>query len=120
PAMNLCKCQLGTNGSVSLGGVEIGLPAGARRLLGDEVVVGLRPESLEVGADGIPASVEVVEEIGADAYVFAAAQVSGEETKLVARVESKRAPERGARVSLRPRAGEAHLFDPHTGVRLTD
>jgi ABC-type sugar transport system ATPase subunit len=119
PAMNLCKCQLGANGSVSLGGVEVELPVGARALLGGAVVVGLRPESLEVGADGIPAAVEVVEEIGADAYVFAAAEVGGEETKLVARVESRRAPERGARVSLRPRPGEAHLFNPETGARLT-
>jgi multiple sugar transport system ATP-binding protein len=119
PAMNLCRCRLGTNGSVSLGGVEVELPVGSRSLLGDEVVVGLRPESLEVGADGIAASVEVVEEIGADAYVFTAAEVGGEETKLVARVESRRAPERGSRVSLRPRADEAHLFDPQTGARLT-
>jgi multiple sugar transport system ATP-binding protein len=118
PSMNLCKCRLGTNGSVSLGGVDVELPPGTRGQVGEEVVVGLRPEALEVGADGIPAAVEVVEEIGADAYVFAAAEIGGEETKLVARVESRRAPERGARVLLRPRAGEAHLFDPQTGVRV--
>ena len=94
------------------------LPQGARRRLGDDVVVGLRPESLELAADGIAADVEVVEEIGADAYVFASAELGGEETKLVARVEAKRAPERGARVALRPRPGEAHLFDPQTGSRL--
>jgi multiple sugar transport system ATP-binding protein len=62
--------------------------------------------------------VEVVEEIGADAYVFTAAELPGEETKLVARVEARRAPERGGRILLRPRAGEAHLFDPETGARL--
>jgi hypothetical protein len=37
---------------------------------------------------------------------------------LVARVEAKGAPERGAKVTLRPRAGEAHLFDLDTGLRL--
>jgi multiple sugar transport system ATP-binding protein len=57
----------------------------------------------------------VVEEIGADSYVFAAAEVG----KLVARVETKHAPRRGERISLRPRPGEAHLFDPATGARLT-
>ncbi len=118
PAMNLCLCQLGTNGSVSLGGVAVELPQGARDRLGDGVVVGLRPESLELAPDGIAASVEVVEEIGADAYVFSSAQLDGEELKLVARVESRQAPERGARIALRPRPGEAHLFDPHTGSRL--
>ena len=117
--MNLCLCKLGANGSVSLGGVEVHLPIGSRSQLGDEVVVGLRPESLELASEGIDANVEVVEEIGADSYVFAAAQLAGEETKLVARVDTKRAPERGARVSLRPRPDEAHLFDHASGARLT-
>jgi multiple sugar transport system ATP-binding protein len=110
PAMNLCNVAC-TNGSVSLGGVSFPVPAGAQ----GDVVVGLRPESFDLAADGIPAEVEVVEEIGADSYVFAAAGVG----KLVARVETKLAPERGARVAFRPRAGEAHLFDPVTGARLS-
>src|SRR3954447_21854243 len=38
PAMNLCRCKLGSNGAVSLGGVDVHLPNGARGRLGDEVV----------------------------------------------------------------------------------
>jgi multiple sugar transport system ATP-binding protein len=110
PAMNLCNVGC-ANGCVTLGGVSFSTPTGAH----GDIVVGLRPESFELAADGIPAEVEVVEEIGADSYVFAAADVG----KLVARVETKLAPERGARISLRPRAGEAHLFDPATGSRLS-
>jgi multiple sugar transport system ATP-binding protein len=110
PAMNLCNVTC-ANGSVSLGGVSFSVPSGAQ----GDVVVGLRPEAFDLAADGIPAEVEVVEEIGADSYVFAAADVG----KLVARVETKLAPERGARIALRPRAGEAHLFDPATGARLS-
>jgi multiple sugar transport system ATP-binding protein len=110
PAMNLCHVS-SANGSVSFGGVSFPMPAGAH----GDVVVGLRPEALELAADGIPAEVEVVEEIGADSYVFAAADVG----KLVARVDTKVAPERGARVSLRPKSDEAHLFDPTTGARLS-
>src|SRR5438874_1163809 len=67
PAMNLCVVPCGGNGSVALGGVSVPLPAGARAAGWDRIVVGLRPESLELAADGIPAQVEVVEEIGADA-----------------------------------------------------
>jgi multiple sugar transport system ATP-binding protein len=114
PAMNLCRAR-SSNGTVSLGGVEMRLPGGSN----GEVVVGLRPESLELAGDGIPAEVEVVEEIGADAYVFAAADVNGVPTKLVARVETKRVPDRGARIALRPRAEDAHLFDPETGTRIS-
>jgi len=111
PAMNLCRVQC-ENGAIVLGGADIRLPNGARA---GELIVGLRPESLELAADGIPCEVEVVEEIGADAYVFAAAAVG----KLVARVDAKRAPERGARIILRPNGDEAHLFDPETGNRIS-
>jgi multiple sugar transport system ATP-binding protein len=110
PAMNLCQVEC-NNGSVELGGVSFPLPAG---LSPGEVVVGLRPESLEVASEGIAAQVEVVEELGADAYVFTAAEIG----KLVARVETKHAPERGAKILLRPKPDEAHFFDHATGVRL--
>jgi multiple sugar transport system ATP-binding protein len=85
-------------------------------------VAGFRPEHVDIGGegDGIPARVEVVEDIGADAYVFCSAEVDGEQTRLVARTEVRSAPQQGARVSLQPRAEEAHLFDSESGERLTD
>jgi multiple sugar transport system ATP-binding protein len=115
PAMNLCPVPLGSNGSVSLGGVDVRVPA---QVDGDRLVVGLRPESLELAPDGIPARVEVVEDIGADAFVFCAAEVGGESARLVARTEARKAPQQGEQVALRPRADEAHLFDPGSGERL--
>ena len=116
--MNLCRCEVSENGSVSLGGVDVALPNGARAEARNDVVVGLRPEAFELADVGIAADVDVVEEIGADAYIFASAIVAGEPMNLVARVEAKGAPERGSHLTLRPRAGEAHLFDPATGIRL--
>src|SRR6266536_656901 len=115
PAMNLCSVPFGSNGSVSFGGVPVPVPSSVG---GDSLVVGLRPESLEVAADGIPARVEVVEDVGADAFVFCAAEMDGESTRLVARTEARKAPQQGARVALWPRADEAHLFDPVSGERL--
>src|SRR3954454_8157623 len=109
PSMNLCTVPC-ANGSVSLGGVEVPV----RVEHGAEVVVGLRPESLELAPDGIPAEVEVVEEIGADSYVFADSEIG----RLVARCETRHAPKRGERIALRPKPDEAHLFEPATGERL--
>jgi multiple sugar transport system ATP-binding protein len=117
PSMNLCEVAPGSNGSVSFGGQDVELSA---KLDGrSQVVLGLRPEALEVGSAGIPARVEVVEEFGADAYVFCTARV-GEQgtTRLVARTEARLAPGQGDRIALRVRPGEAHLFDPETGSRL--
>jgi multiple sugar transport system ATP-binding protein len=115
PAMNLCDAAPGSNGSVSLGGVSFPLPSAAA---GRKIVLGIRPESLELATDGVPARVEVIEELGADAYVFCSADLPGEATRLVARVDVRRRPERGERVTLRPIAGEAHLFDAESGERL--
>jgi multiple sugar transport system ATP-binding protein len=114
PAMNLCPLEC-ENGAVSFAGERVPVPGanGAR-----SVVVGLRPEALKLGSDGIPARVEVVEEFGADAFVFCVAQVGGEETRLVARTDAKGAPAQGDRISLRVEPDEAHVFDGETGERL--
>jgi multiple sugar transport system ATP-binding protein len=119
PAMNLCEIPLGSNGAVSFGGESVELPPAAAGAGWQRVVLGLRPESLELAGEGLPANVEVVEEIGADSYVFCAADVAGAPMKLVARCETRRAPERGARIHLRPRPQEAHVFDPETGERIS-
>jgi multiple sugar transport system ATP-binding protein len=118
PAMNLCTVPLGSNGAVSLGGETLPLPAAVAGSSRAAVVVGLRPESLELTADGLSGRVEMVEELGADSYVFCVAPVAGESAKLVARVETRHAPNRGDLVALRPKAGEAHFFDADTGERL--
>jgi multiple sugar transport system ATP-binding protein len=117
PAMNLCTLPV-SNGNMSLGGTNVPVPRDVRSNGGERLVLGLRPESLELAPDGLPATVEVVEEIGADAYVFCVAELAGGSEKLVARTEARRAPGRGQRVMLKPRAEEAHVFDPATGERL--
>jgi len=116
PAMNLCEVAPGSNGSVALGPEQVDLRGAP--LDGRPVVLGLRPESLELAAEGIPARVEVVEEFGADAYVFCTAQLGKGQTRLVARTDARTAPARGERVALSVRPGEAHVFDAETGERL--
>ena len=106
PAMNLCTVPVGSNGSVSVGGEALPLPdavvASNATSARKTVVVGLRPESLELCADGLPGRVEMVEEFGADSYVFCVAPVAGEDTKLVTRTETRHALARGDLVALRP------------------
>ena len=120
--MNLCTVACATNGRVSLGGSEVSVSAAAGAAAvasgSQDVVVGIRPEALDLAADGIAARVEVVEELGADAFVFCVADLPGGATKLVARVDAAARPARGERVTLRPRLTEALLFHPVTGERL--
>jgi multiple sugar transport system ATP-binding protein len=116
PSMNLLEVPVNGDGC-SFCGVSVPLPHGLPVSNG-KVVLGLRPESLELAPGGIDAHVALVEEIGADAHVFCVADHRGEEVKLVARTEARRAPEREAKVSLCLRVDEAHVFDAETGVRL--
>jgi multiple sugar transport system ATP-binding protein len=123
PAMNLCTARVNGDGCADLGAVKVPLSAPACAAVRDqhltEVVIGLRPESLEInGSEGIKARVEVVEELGADAFAFCVAELDNTETKLIARTDWRRPPERGELVALSPRAGEAHVFNPETGERL--
>src|SRR4051812_48941778 len=115
PAMNLCPVVLGDNGSVEFATARVAVRGANGR---SSLVLGLRPESLELAGEGLSAVVEVVEEVGADAFVYCLADVDGRPTKLVARADARGAPRQGERVSLRPRADEAHLFDSETGERL--
>jgi multiple sugar transport system ATP-binding protein len=124
PSMSLCTVPLGMNGRVELGEATVALDGAAAAAIAARglrsVVVGLRPEALEVAADGIRARVEVVEELGADSYVFCASELAGGEARLTARTDARRSPQRGERIALRPVPGEVHLFDPETGERLPD
>jgi multiple sugar transport system ATP-binding protein len=117
PAMNLCTLPL-TNGALSFGGVHVPVPRELAANGTTSLVIGVRPEALEVAPDGIAANVDVVEDVGADAYVFCSTELGGETTKLVARTEVRKAPKQGERVTLRPRSEEAHLFDAVSGERL--
>ena len=117
PAMNLVTV-VAEGGKLMLGGEAVPVPPQAAANGRASLVLGFRPEALEIAPAGIGAEVELVEEIGADAYVFCVTDVGGEAYKLVARTESRHSPRRGERVHLRPRTEEAHFFDPDSGERI--
>ena len=119
PAMNLLEAEA-RDGGCELSGVRIELPVGAAERAGarGRVTVGLRPDALELASGGLPARVEVVEDVGAEAYAICAADLADGERRVIARVDSRRPPAQGERVHLRPVGEEAHLFDPETGDRL--
>ncbi|QLH22580.1 ABC transporter ATP-binding protein [Streptomyces sp. Rer75] len=140
PAMNLVEVPI-IDGGVKFGNsvVPVNREAlGAAADKGDRTVtVGVRPEHFDVveanggtakslakATDDAPAglaiTVNVVEETGADAYVFGSAEVGGESKDLVIRVGSRQVPEKGAQLHVVPQPGEAHVFSTSTGERLSD
>jgi multiple sugar transport system ATP-binding protein len=122
PAMNLLTIPLDGN-TLKFGAGEVPVPreaaaeAGAR-----QVTVGVRPEDMKLvsAGEGLKTVVNVVEELGADAYVFGTAEVNGEEHDVIARVDGRTPPAKGEAVHFAPAQGHLHLFSTTTGERLLD
>jgi len=110
PAMNLFTLPI-VEHSVSLGDWRIPVPrqVGAA---GGQVVVGIRPEHLEVGSVGVEMEVDVVEELGADVYLYG--RIIGPDRSagqpVTARADGRNPPQRGSRLRLYPQDGHVHFF----------
>jgi multiple sugar transport system ATP-binding protein len=119
PAMNLMTAPLTAEGA-RLGDVVIPLArdvlAEASQLGLKEVTFGVRPENLTLGGSGIPVTVDLVEELGADSFVHGHAPDGG---RLVIRTEARVHPTAGATIHATVTdADHVHVFNPSTGERL--
>jgi multiple sugar transport system ATP-binding protein len=127
PAMNLLTGDA-VDGGVRLGDSVLPVPRDqlARASAGNgRVTVGFRPEAVHLVRDGegLPLVVNVVEQLGADAFLYT--KLAGEDTDdvlnpsdVVVRTEPAAAPPSGEAVRLRVREGALHVFDPTTGLRV--
>jgi multiple sugar transport system ATP-binding protein len=123
PAMNLHDVPL-VDGCADLSGYRVPLPREVTSSLNGRVLLGFRPEAVELvaaGEEGLTVTTEVVEELGSDAFLFASLpghEHVGEVGDLVARIDPRAVPARGQPVRIRIRPGEIHVFDPSSGERL--
>jgi multiple sugar transport system ATP-binding protein len=126
PAMNLRGAKLVPEGAL-LSDTVLPLPPNATaavRAAGlDEVTIGLRPESAGLAEPQTPGAlaltVALVEELGADAYVYGELAGDGSDDKpWVVRCDGRAAPRIGDRVGVLVQASHAHLFNRQTGQRL--
>ena len=123
PAMNLRTAAV-VDGGVHLAGVTVLLTAAVLTAAGDreKITVGIRPESFEASTEGtgLPLKVSLVEELGADAYVYGS--LPGDEPltdrPFVVRFDGRTTPRVGDLIHVQLRDGEQHAFDRETGARL--
>jgi multiple sugar transport system ATP-binding protein len=121
PAMNLFDADV-VEGGVQFGTATVAVDretlSGAT---GDRVTVGIRPEDLTVSTTGtgLQTTVELVEELGADGYLYGSTEVNGEKIEMVVRVDGRDHPVAGDKIALLPIEHHMHVFDTATGVRLT-
>jgi multiple sugar transport system ATP-binding protein len=119
PSMNLLTLPLVSEGA-QLGETVVPLP---RELLTEaseknlkEVVFGVRPENLTLGAEGLPVTIDLVEELGADSFVHGHTPDGG---RLVIRTDARVHPQSGSTVRATVTDNQhMHLFDPNSGQRF--
>jgi multiple sugar transport system ATP-binding protein len=87
---------------------------------GKQITFGMRPEDLAIAEHGLAVTIDVVEELGADAYVYGTLRSSDSDFPIVARTDGRSVPEKGSTVHLAPKPAHVHLFDSQSGARLGD
>jgi len=136
PAMNLGTYQV-FDGQAQVGHAKVSLTREAiAQLKADDknqVVLGFRPESLDrttPNAEGaIPIDVDLVEELGSDAFAFGTIpnefsgakdiNFSAGESQVVIRIDPRDVPAKGDSIWVTIREGEQHVFSAATGESLT-
>jgi multiple sugar transport system ATP-binding protein len=121
PAMNLLNAPV-SGGQAKLGGLSLAVPASA----GATITVGIRPEGFTPSSTGFDVLVEVVEELGADAFVYGTpvdssvkfANVTEEGAQVIVRWDPKNPPKPGQTITVTANPAAVHLFNATTGERI--
>ncbi len=128
PAMNLMQGTV-VEGGVKLGDYTVPVPRETLKKAHAEktLTLGIRPETFSVADDddGIPIEVELVEELGADSYLYGILAGFPEDEKLdapqiVARIKGARqTPNRNTEVRLAIDPDHVHVFSDDSLARLS-
>jgi multiple sugar transport system ATP-binding protein len=121
PAMNLLNAPV-SGGKAMLGDLAVAVPASA----GATVTVGIRPEGFIPATTGFHVLVEVVEELGADAFVYGKpadtsvkfANATDEGAQVIVRWDPKSPPKPGQTITVGVNPAIIHLFNSTTGERI--
>ena len=82
----------------------------------------MRPEAWRVageGETGLPVTVSVIEELGADGFLYGTTEVDGAVHDVVVRLDERRTVEKGATVHVTTDPAKVHVFETATGERLS-
>jgi multiple sugar transport system ATP-binding protein len=133
PAMNLRDVDL-VDGGAQLGNIVLPLHnevlAAAKQAGLNRITLGVRPESFHSASDGTSSTessdahglkieVKLVEELGADAYVYGTLPGDPPDARpYVVRFDGRVPPRIGDNLTIDVRTNEEHAFSPETGERL--
>jgi sn-glycerol 3-phosphate transport system ATP-binding protein len=115
PPMNLLRGKVDADGnSFSIDQAKVTLPRPAQALAGRELLLGVRPENLELGGTAFEMEVEMVESLGADHLIHGRL---GQQS-LILRAGPDANPALGSRVRVGFDADAMHWFEGSSGARV--
>ena len=122
PAMNLVDLPVDEFGA-KLGSTHIPLERSILSQVAAEgstsITVGFRPEDLVMSPEGFELNIELVELLGADAYLYGdVTDATGQHRQVTVRTDGRSTPKRGATIHLVPNVNNIHTFSSLTGERI--
>jgi multiple sugar transport system ATP-binding protein len=122
PQMNLLEGKA-SGGEARIGDYSVPVdPAAASKMEGD-ITVGVRPEAWRIvskESGGLPVDVTVVEELGADGFVYGTSDVAGTPHSIIIRVSDRDTVHKGDTLYVTTDPKHVHVFDTESGDRLSD
>jgi multiple sugar transport system ATP-binding protein len=125
--MNLIGGDVAPDG-IHIGDYIVPVPRDTLAKASDEkrLMLGIRPENFTLGEgeQGIGIDVAVVEELGADAFVYGTVTGLSDEERLTAnqvtaRIHGRTPPRRGETIRLQIDSEHVHVFSEKTGLRIS-
>ncbi|HEU4811781.1 MAG TPA: sn-glycerol-3-phosphate ABC transporter ATP-binding protein UgpC [Nocardioides sp.] len=122
PQMNLLEAH-NESGKARIGEFNVPVDEASASRMRQNVTVGVRPEAWrQVGADegGLPVKVTVVEELGADAFIYGTSGIEGTPNNIIIRISQRDTVHKGDTLYVTTDPHHVHVFDTDTGERLSD
>jgi len=122
PQMNLLEATA-SDGQAKIGEFLVPVDPTASRKMQGRITVGVRPEAWRIVSEnegGLPVRVTVVEELGADAFVYGTSGIEGTPNNIIVRVSARDTVRKGDTIHVTTDPHNVHVFDTESGERLSD
>jgi multiple sugar transport system ATP-binding protein len=122
PQMNLIEAKA-VEGQAKIGGYLVPVDPTASKKMQGNITVGVRPEAwrlVSASEGGLPVNVTVVEELGADGFVYGNCDVEGTPSNVIVRVTGRDKVAKGDTIYVTTDPTSVHVFDTESGERLSE
>jgi multiple sugar transport system ATP-binding protein len=122
PQMNLLEASA-AEGQAKIGEYLVPVDPTASKKMQGNITVGVRPEAWRIvsaNEGGLPINVTVVEELGADSFVYGTCDVEGTPSNVIVRVSARDSVHKGDVIYVTTDPRNVHVFDTESGERLSD